>query len=404
MKKKLFCVFVFGFLIFASCEKKRSFHPGTVNFQVSYNENFDEVVYPSVILGLANYTGNNESVQDDFFTFKLKSPVDRAILKIKVDETPLNFETVFQAELKERGKEYSFSPIIKWKYDKLKSLEQAATVDFTFTCYINDEEVSIENVRLNCRGINECVLGLIDTNNHYVDFKWMLASYVNEDHYMIDVLLKDILEQKIVKRFVGYQGSEKDVENQIFAIWYFMQNRGVRYSSIAAISRPSPRVFSQYVRFFDQVYNNRQANCIDGCIFFSSVLKRIGMSPFLVGEPQHMYMGVYKNPDKKEVLLLETTYIGEVDLSEIQDKNTDSTSLDKYKHYLNPGTFEKYMNDEISLDDVKKEISYKTFQKAITSDIKKYNATRKKMMDPNNREYHFYDISELRKVIQPIGR
>jgi hypothetical protein len=76
-------------------------------------------------------------------------------------------------------------------------------------------------MRLNYRTINECLLGIRDTANNYIDYRWMFAAFVNEEHPWLDVMLNRILEQNVVNRFVGYQLGEKEVLNQVFAIWYF---------------------------------------------------------------------------------------------------------------------------------------------------------------------------------------
>ncbi len=405
MIKRISFLAIIFFLIFLiiNCEgvKKRTILPSDVNFSVEYDKNFDHTIYPSLIVGLSNQFNRQTS---DFFTFKLKSPIDKSVLRIKIEETPLSSETIFQTQLGARGSEYQFSPVIKWKYDKLKQISQQGTVDFTFICYVNDEEVSVENMRLNYRSINECVLGLVDTSNKYVDYKWMFAAYVNEEHPWIDELLKEMLQEKIVNSFLGYQGNSNNVKDQVFALWYHLQEKGVKYSSIANTSRVSKKIIAQYVRFFDQVYQNQQANCVDACVFFASVLKRIGLSPFLVSEPGHMYLGFYKTPERKDVYLLETTLIGEVDLSEIKEENGAKVHIEKYRKYLTPNVYESYEKGAIGLKELKEEISRSTFNKALLYDVKRYNSNLSKMRDPKNRAYQIYDIGELRKLVQPIGR
>jgi hypothetical protein len=143
----------------------------------------------------------------------------------------MNYVTIFQANMSEKGKEYTFYPLVKWKYDNLIKLKQPGKVDFTFTCYINDEEVDVKNMRLSYRSINECLLGLRDSANKYIDYRWMFAAFVNEDHPWLDVMLNNILDQHLVNRFAGYQLGEKEVLNQVFAIWYFIQNKGIKYGT-----------------------------------------------------------------------------------------------------------------------------------------------------------------------------
>ena len=48
-------------LLLASCghiQVKKTIDPKTVAFEAVYNENFDNVLYPSMMLALANYRGD----------------------------------------------------------------------------------------------------------------------------------------------------------------------------------------------------------------------------------------------------------------------------------------------------------------------------------------------------------
>lgn len=397
---------LFGLL--AGCAEKkavRTIDPQKVNFEVVYDKNFDGIIYPSLIMGLSNYNGKIES---DFFTYRLTSPKDNSVLRIVMDSSAMNYVTIFQANMPEKGKEYTFYPLVKWKYDNLIKLKQPGKVDFTFTCYINDEEVDVKNMRLSYRSINECLLGLRDSTNKYIDYRWMFAAFVNEDHPWLDVMLNNILDQHLVNRFAGYQLGEKEVLNQVFAIWYFIQTKGIKYSSISNTSKYSKQVNSQYIRFFDEVYRNQQANCIDACAFMASILKKIGIMPVIFVEPSHAYLGFYKDKSKKKLVLLETTLAGNVDIVAIDDK-VDTASgllpvevLDKYKKYLTEKDIEKYLAGTTTLEQLKRTISRTNFNNAINYNIKRYNENKKYFSQPNNHNYQKLDISELRQLVLPI--
>ena len=396
------------FVLLAGCAEKktiRTIDPQKVNFEVTYDNNFDGIIYPSLIMGLSNYNGKTES---DFFTYKLISPKDNSVLRIVMDSSVMNYVTIFQANMPEKGKEYIFYPLVKWKYDNLIKLRQPGKVDFTFTCYINDEEVDVKNMRLSYRSINECLLGLRDSANKYIDYRWMFAAFVNEDHPWLDVMLNNILDQHLVNRFAGYQLGEKEVLNQVFAIWYFIQNKGIKYSSISNTSKYSKQVNSQYIRFFDEVYRNQQANCIDACAFMASILKKIGIMPVIFVEPTHAYLGFYKDKSKKKLVLLETTMAGNVDIATIEDKVDTATGLlpidvlNKYKKYLTEKDIEKYLAGNTTLEQLKRTISRTNFNNAINYNIKRYNENKKYFSQTNNHSYQKLDISELRQLVLPI--
>ena len=59
------------------------------------------------------------------------------------------------------------------------------------------------------------------------DMTWMFAAYVNENHPLIDPILREALDTGIVNAFDGYQaGDEDDVYAQVFAVWNVIQRRG----------------------------------------------------------------------------------------------------------------------------------------------------------------------------------
>jgi len=403
LKSYHFAYFLTCSLLLTNCKKDGNLNPiptaAEINFTVSGDKDFEETIYPSVLLGLANLISKSDA---DFFVFNVKNPIAKSNLKIKIEGSNLNSETIFQTQLAAKDNIYSFSPLIKWNYTALKQLKQSGNVDMTFVCYINDNEIDRKNLRYAYRSVNECVYGFIDNSGNYVDLKWMFAAYVNEDNPKIDQLLQEVLSYKVVNSFIGYQGSEQDVLNQVSAIWYYLQSKKVKYSSITASSNPSQKVFSQYVRFFDDVYNNTQANCVDGSVFLASILKKIGISPFLVVVPGHMYMGFYTKSDKSKLQLLETTMVGNVDLSEIYEDTQYVYNLTKYYDYLSSSTLNDYMNGLTTLDLVKKEISYNSFLEAVNYEVDSFNSNVSKFGDVNNYDYKIFDIEALRKVVQPI--
>lgn len=372
----------------------------TINFTVVSDPDFEQTIYPSVLLGLSNLLSKSNA---DFFDISVKNPKANSTLKIVVEASTLNTETTFQTQMATKGQTYTFSPLIKWNYSALKSLNQPGTVDFTFVCYINNIEIDRKNLRLTYRSANECVYGLIDTKGIYVDLKWMFAAFVNEDNPKIDELLGLSLTYNIVNSFSGYQGTETDVFKQVSALWYYLQAHSVKYSSITASSNPSQKVFSQYVRFFNDVYNNTQANCVDGTVFLASILKKIGINPLLIMVPGHMYLAYYTVQDKSKIRLLETTAVGQVNLTEISEDDVYVYNLTKYRDLITDQTWNDYFAGNITLNAVKREISYNSFINATNYQIDSYNSNLSKFNDPNNHDYKRYDIEELRKIVQPIG-
>lgn len=62
---------------------------------------------------------------------------------------------------------------------------------------------------------------------------------------MIDQLLREALNTRIVNRFLGYQSTAKGaVDKQVYALWNILQKRKFRYSSVSNTSLSSNVVFA----------------------------------------------------------------------------------------------------------------------------------------------------------------
>ncbi len=404
MKRIFFIVVVFLLVGCANFNRTKTIDPKTVDFQAVYNPDFDGVIYPSMLLALANC---NDDDSETLFSVSVTSPSNNAVLRIVADSSLLNYISITQETLPKKGQTYTFTPVIKWKYQSLYRLRQPGNTDLTFTCYINDEEVDVKNIRLNYRSVNECLMSIVGADGTYHDYRWLFSAFVNEEHPKIDNMLSEILGQGLVTIFDGPRSQQK-TENQMRAIWFYALNRGIAYSSITCTSNTSSKSNSQFIRFFDDVYNNRQANCIDACVFFSSIMRRVGLQPIIFVDPCHAYLGYYTDKSKKNIALLETTITGWVNLPLLDEhfdsvSNTlDSLSYNKISKYLTESQIAEYKEGKMSLDKIKKAVSNNLFDRA--SDYQKENYKTNKVLytDTTNLSYQMLVIDELRKKISPI--
>ncbi len=60
----------------------------------------------------------------------------------------------------------------------------------------------------------------------------------------------------------------------------------------------------------DESINNAQANCVDGSVLFASLLRKVGIEPYLVLIPGHCYVAFQADKHGKNIAALETTLIG----------------------------------------------------------------------------------------------
>lgn len=398
----------------------RQYDPSQVDFRVSYNGFFEGRLYPSLLMGADQLSDSSYALHDAeaLFSITVTAPTSNAVLRISIDSTNLNYVTIMQEVLPVKGMRYTFYPMVKWKYDKLYRLRQQGKVDFTFTCYINDEEVDVKNVRLNYRSANECLLSVRDDSGHNHDFRWMFAAYVNEEHPYIDSILNAMLHQGVVNTITGYQKNAASVVAQVEAIWYYALEHGITYSSISCTSNASSNANVQHIRFFDEVYNSRQANCIDACVFFASIMRKIGLKPVIFVEPCHAYLGYYTDRGRKHINLLETTITSWVDFpaltrnyNETMANNPGAVGRErisdelnrKYCRYLTAEQVRQWESGAMTIEQFKRAVAHHLFEKATAYHLEQYNANRQHFASGSNMQYQQLDVEMLRKIVCPIA-
>ena len=409
-------------LAVVSCHpaKPKTYDPSYVRFEASYNPYLENQFYPSLVMGVSALSDKNFGLDDTnaLFSVSVTAPAGNSVLRITIDSSNLNYVTIFQEVLPVKDVRYTFHPSIKWKYDKLYQLRQQGTTDLTFTCYINDEEVDVKNIRLNYRSVNDCLLSVLDADNNLHDFRWLFAGYVNEEHPYTDSILTDIMKQGLVTKITGYQKDANHVVEQVEAIWYYALERGISYASISCTPSPTKRANVQHIRFFEQVYNTRQANCIDACVFLASIMRKIGLKPVIFVEPCHAYLGYYTDRNRRKLKLLETTITSWVDFpaltrnyNETMSHNPDAKGSErispamntKYTKYLTEAEKKRWAEGSMSFDGLKRAVAHSLFLKATDANLESYNANKKNFSDASNRSYQQLDIELLRKLVQPIN-
>lgn len=353
-------------------------------------------LFPSAILSVAttdaqviqpmegNCIGNPKSC----IAVKVTCRKPNSHVYIELAETPFYDRSVSTFVLPEEGKEYIIYPDILWRYDTLRDNEQAAPVSVSVNVTVNGKDYGSKMRTFSVRSVNECLLGyqkqLPNGKQRFVSTRLFYAAYVNEESPNIDKILREALNTRIVRKFLGYQaGTAEAVDRQVYALWYVLQKRNFRYSSVSYSSLSSNVVYSQRVRTFEDALNSSQINCVDGSVLFASLLRAVNITPVLVQIPGHMFVGYYTDEKRKNITFLETTMIGDVDLDEFfPEENLDSTKTGKSQA----------------------EVSLLTFEKSKQYATAKYKAVEKQLRT-NQPRYLFVEISKgVRSKVQSIGK
>lgn len=77
-----------------------------------------------------------------------------------------------------------------WNYEALKNNAQSVPVTIAVKVTLNKKEFSQKTKTYSMRSVNECPLGYMDSRNKFHDTSLYFAAYVNEEHPMIDQLLR----------------------------------------------------------------------------------------------------------------------------------------------------------------------------------------------------------------------
>ena len=412
--------------------------------------NMDSQLFPALILATATQRPDDdeqdsepdpEVLGDPYGSVGVSITAPKAGTKVQVTllENGVMNRSSWSGVLKTAGTEYYVAPPVNYKFEQLRKVRQQVPLNVTFTVQANGRNLGEQTQTLTLRSINDCPFGVseaeetIDEENkeedadeqkeqaeeaseqdasddaaeteeeeqeeekgeesedegEYTDMGWMFAAYVNENSPTVERVLKEALATKIVDSFAGYQKDPEEVVKELFAIWTALQNRGIKYSNITTTAGESESVYSQHVRFVDESVANEQANCVDGSVLFASVLRKLGLRPFLTIVPGHMFMGVYLTPTGDERIAIETTLIG-------TREDQEAAAL---KVVDGLGGLRAKLDSKVA-----QSVPWKTFATALavgTQNLAKHSAKFEAEDEP---QYQIIDINEARKDgIMPIS-
>jgi hypothetical protein len=286
-------------------------------------------IYPSLVLATA--TIKDDGKEDDprdatnygdrmgilGVTLKNVRKDDKFVIEISADAVIRPSKLTFVAKASELL--VTAAPKVKFDYEALGRITQTRPLNVTFKVTRNGQALDEVDEVLSLRQINDCPFALLTPTpkkngkivKEFHDIRFMFAAYVNENHPQIDQILKEAKATGVTKSFLGYQAGEKEVFEQVNAIWLALQRRGITYSSITNTT-PVQGVNAQHVRFLDESISMTQANCVDGSVLMASVLKKIEIKACLVVVPGHCYLAFYsKEPEKGgKLYAVETTMLG----------------------------------------------------------------------------------------------
>lgn len=365
---------------------------------------YQNQIFPSFIIGWANYRGTKDEDVGSSLGFFIKTSLPNVVLKWEIECSDKNFFSIdsgyINCDLLRTGN--NFMPRISWNYRNLVKHESNEPVNIYFRLTDPNTGSKVEKlVNVNLRSINDCLLGYNGKKFHY-----LFASYVNEDYLTeIDKISKSMLDTKIIDAVLGYQGGPNYVDLQVAALWRVLHDKGFQYSSItnnSGNSEDNTRIFSQTVRTIDKSLKTSQANCVDGTVLFASILKRLGVKPILVTVPGHCFLGYYT--DARDTSLASINFLETTMLSNNSYSSNPKTSVKKFaeKYKSTPDEINKLLKklipEGIKLSELNTAYYLEFLDAKIEGDYK-----YKLNMEKYGAEYvTVLDVSELRTYIKPI--
>jgi len=239
-------------------------------------------------------------------------PGTQVTLRVSVDEIVESADFTF--DLQKTG-EHLLYPKLKYRYDKLRLVNQPMPVNVSWTVFVNGRNAGTQSSVSRVRSVQDAPL-FVQTARGREYLLWVMTGFVTEDAQWMDELVRDAFAGS-KDGAVGYQVDGDGVDRQVQAVYQMLRKRGVRYSSILSSSGASDKVASQIVRFPSDSIRTAQANCVDGTVLMASLLRKIGVEPIIVTGPGHALLGYFRTQGSKEkkaeLRFVETTLIGDAD-------------------------------------------------------------------------------------------
>ncbi len=329
------------------------------------------------------------------YAAKVISPAGKTVrLEIRCDE--LMEPSVTEVTIEKAGL-WAVAVRVKWNFRALRQCTQVHPVNITWNLSVDGKALPSQTRTVLVQPVDVMPLTYTSPSGLVIDCTHFLAAYANEDHPMLDAILKEALDTGVVSHFDGMLSHDPNqVISQVLAIWWALQKRGIVYSDIADPVTPGNAVFaSQRIRFFDDVIQSGQANCIDGTLVFASLLRRIGLQPLICLVPGHAFLGFYLDDARHKVAYLETTVLNSRSVYVAAVKNLASSSA-----HLKPNPFTDFGSETLTCA-ATRELAEEIFVLAVNIAVKEAREAREKR-DAGKGYFYQIDLAEERNFILPI--
>lgn len=168
------------------------------------------------------------------------------------------------------------------------------------------------------------------------DFRENIAAWVTPNDPSIDQFFSVAKRYMPGGTFAGYQEDEEGVLNQLEKIYYTLKKE----YKIAYLSTPNFRVYNngeeviQRIRFPSETLKNGIGNCIETTVLFASIFESLQMNTVIILRPGHAYVGVETQNGSGYYYFIETTMLGNEDVTFYDAWDIGSSEFDEDKPHL----------------------------------------------------------------------
>lgn len=140
----------------------------------------------------------------------------------------------------------------------------------------------------------------------FLDLSPYLGSLITPDEPAIRRILRTSLEYLPQKRWIGYQSGPDAVRSQVEAVFTALKVQA-DITCVNSLVYQTPDEGIQTVHYPRESLERKQADCLDGTLLYSSLLKAAGLNPALVLIPGHVFLAWETGEDTNQWNYLETT-------------------------------------------------------------------------------------------------
>jgi hypothetical protein len=250
------------------------------------------------------YAGDNEQLGE----LKLSS-LDFSQIRTEIEIEGITEEKVSTISIKPETRNISLGAHITTAgFEKLKDSQTAQVKVRVFDLQKEDKLILEENSEIFIHSRND----IIWKKNGIDNTKYVLR-LVNKERPEIAALIREAATQmKVIdgdeEKMLGAMGSDKDIRNQVMAIFQAMKkNYDIRYVA-TPFSYDSGEI--QKVKFPEEVILTKSGICIDLSLLMVAAFESIGLDPVMVFVDNHVWPGVELGFNTNNFIFIEATALG----------------------------------------------------------------------------------------------